>query len=82
MQYLKASELQLADVAELFENGYGTATVRKITEDGEITFFRPYVAASDFACGGYVICTIGIEEVVYHRSDSRMFKVVERKELK
>ncbi len=82
MEYRKASELQLADVAELFENGYGVATVKRITEDGEITFFRPYVATTDFSCGNHVICYIGIEEVVYHRSDSRMFKVVERKELK
>ncbi len=82
MTMLKASELKLADEVQLFDGAYGTATVKNITENGEITFFRTYVASADFSYTGGVICTIGIEEVVYHRSDTKMFKVWNRKDLK
>ncbi len=79
---LKASELRLADTVELFDGGYGTATVKNINEKGEITFFRPYVATADFSYTGGVICTIGIEEVVYQGYDTKMFKVWDRRSLK
>lgn len=59
--FVRADELQLADVVEAFAGPYGTATVKQI-KDGEITFFRPYVASGDFSYTGGVICTVGIEE--------------------
>jgi hypothetical protein len=58
---LKADELQLGDVVELFEGPYGCGTVKQI-KDGMITFFRPYTATADFSYTGGVICYVGIEE--------------------
>ena len=78
---LKAHELKLADIVELFDDGYGTATVVQITES-EIHFFRPYVHTADFSYTGGVIHTIGFEYCKYSLNSNRVFKVFQRTELK
>jgi len=75
------SELQLGDVAELFSGAYGTATVKSI-RDGNVTFFRPYVATADFEMGGTAICYTGIEEVTFMLDSKQEFEVYQRGTLK
>jgi len=78
---ITGQELRLADVVDLFDGPYRTATVKQI-RDGEVTFFRPYVASSDFEYTGGVICTIGIEEFKCLINTSHTYKLLQRKELK
>jgi len=85
MQTLKLSELKLADVVQLFDDEYGTATVKQI--DGDIvTFLRPYVITQDFSYAGGVICSLGYEECTYLKgtktADELKFNVYRRKELR
>lgn len=75
-EHVKLSELTLGDKVKLFDGPYGFATVRQV-KDGEVTFFRPYVATGDFSYTGGVICTIGIEEFKTNRTDQK-WEVIER----
>lgn len=55
------TELRLGDCVEVFQGPYGSAIVKQI-DDGQVTFFRPYGAHTDFAHTGGVICYVGVEE--------------------
>lgn len=78
---IKMSELRLADtVRSPFIQPYNIMTVKQI-ENGQVTFFRPYVHTSDFAHTGGVICYIGIEEFTTPIRDDFEYELLERKEL-
>jgi hypothetical protein len=79
---VRISDLCLADVVELFEGPFGTGTVRRITKDGEVIISRPYGVTQDFSYTGGVPFSVGVEEVSYFFSSSRMLKVFQRKELR
>ncbi|HEX9804595.1 MAG TPA: hypothetical protein VGA67_02850 [Candidatus Dojkabacteria bacterium] len=82
MELLKVNELNLADVVDLELESYSFATVENITED-DVILKRPYIHTSDFSYTGGVIVYTGMEEVkLLKKYDSRLFKVVLRKELK
>lgn len=69
--------LSLGDIVQLFDDGYGTATVVQITDD-EVHLFRPYVHTADFSYTGGVIPYIGTETVKLWRKDSRDIKLLRK----
>lgn len=81
-------DLKLADVVELFEGPFGTAVVTQIT-DAEVKLMRPFSVTADFSYTGGVLYSVGNEDCVYLKCDTRFnsksshrFKVWQRKELK
>lgn len=78
---LKTRDLKLADVVQLSEGDYMTATVSQVTED-EVTFIRPYIHTADFSYTGGVITYIGQETVKVYRDSKREYLVHQRKVLK
>lgn len=63
-------KIELGDVVSLgWDDGYHTATISQVHQDGTVDLFRPYTATADFSCAGReegsssVICYVGIEEV-------------------
>jgi hypothetical protein len=77
---VRIDELKPGDIVRvgvITQNGYDTATVKKVT-DSEITFFRPYVHTSDFIIGNRVICYIGIEEFSVNLGGSFTYELVKR----
>lgn len=66
--------LKLGDTVKLFDGGYGSAMVTKITET-ELTFFRPYASCSDFSME--VIEYIGVEHIIYSLDSSREFELLD-----
>jgi hypothetical protein len=78
---VKASQLKLADKVQLFDGGYGTATVQQITED-TVTLVRPYIQTADFSCTVGVITYIGLEDVKLYIGDTREVELLESKTLK
>lgn len=70
----KAAELKLTDQIRLFEDPYGWATVREITEE-EVILTRPYIATADFSYTGGVMTYIGLEEVKLWLGSDRVFEV-------
>jgi hypothetical protein len=73
-----AKGLQLADVVELFEGPYGTATVRQITAD-TVILARPYGVTADFITTGGVGFSVGVEECTYLKDSRTVFKVLQRR---
>lgn len=75
--------LGLGDVVSLFDDGYGTGTVSKITND-EVHVFRPYVHTADFSMSGgepgasAVMCYIGTETVKLWKRDYRMVTLLSK----
>lgn len=78
---LKAADLKLADVVELFEGPFGTGVVRQIRDD-VVTISRPHGVTADFSYTGGVLYSTGVEEVVYSVRSDHVFKVWQRKDLK
>lgn len=81
MQKIKVCDLKLADVVQLSDGAYMTATVSQVTAD-EVILTRPYIQTADFSYTGGVITYIGLETVKYYRHTERWVTVLERKELK
>lgn len=80
--FLHVRDLKLADVVQLYEGPFGTATVTQIKDD-VVHMERPYGATEDFSCTSGVITYIGHEDVRYERSHAKhTFRVWSRKELK
>jgi len=69
--------LGLGDIIELFDDGYGTATVQQVTAD-EVIAFRPYVHTADFSYTGGVMCYIGTETVKMGRCSDRTVKLLRK----
>ncbi len=78
---LKISELQLADIVEVFEGPFGTGIVRQIDKEF-VTVFRPYGTTADFSYTGGVICYTGTEEIKYPVTSKEPMKVYSRATLK
>jgi hypothetical protein len=79
---MKTCELTLGDTVEVFNDGpwnYGIVTQIR---DGIIHIFRPYGCCADFSYTGGVIPYVGFEDVTYEVTNSRDWKVLERKILK
>jgi hypothetical protein len=72
---LKACELKLGDVLQIFDGPYGTGTVTRIWE-GQIDIERPYGHTSDFSySGGSVVFYTGMEHMQFPVDSSRVFNV-------
>lgn len=57
-------KLELGDTVSLnWEDGYDSATVCQLHEDGTIDLFRPYTHTADFSYTGGVICYVGFETI-------------------
>lgn len=78
---MKADKLKLADVVELGFSPFGSAVVKQIRDD-KVTLFRPYALTQDFSYTGGVICSVGIEEIVFELTSDREFEVVTRTNLR
>jgi hypothetical protein len=71
---LPIRDLKLADVVQLFDGPFGTATVVKVTGD-EVCMERPYGTTCDFSYTHGVIAYIGNEHVRCPRDSSRIVLV-------
>lgn len=78
---LPIRDLKLADVVQLYEGPWGTATVTQVTDD-VVHMERPYGTTVDFSSTSGVIAYIGHEHVRYPRDSSHILLVWERKDLK
>ena len=80
-EHVKTCDLRLADVVKVFDGPWSTGIVTHI--DGNmVTMFRPYGTTADFSYSGGVIPYIGTETIKVPVDSSRMFLVMERKELR
>lgn len=77
---IKAKDLRLADVVQIIDGAYHTATVKQI-ENGYATLFRPYTHTENFSCTAGVICYVGVETFQIRMDDS-IIHLWERKDLK
>lgn len=59
-------KIGLGDVVNfrgIADEGYNTATVSQVYDDGTVDLFRPYVHTADFSYTGGVICYVGINNI-------------------
>lgn len=74
-------ELQLADVVQVLEGPWGTATVVQI-KDNIIHLERPYGTTADFSYTGGVIAYVGLERFTMFADSKTTVTLWQRKELK
>ena len=76
-----ARDLKLADIVQLSDGPFMTATVFKIETD-MVHLKRPYIQPADFSHGGEgyksVIVYIGTEDIAVHRDDTRPLDLLRR----
>jgi hypothetical protein len=67
MQTLKANELKTGDIVQIFDDAFGTAIVKNVTDDS-VFLYRPYGTNFDTIYSNGLICTMGLEEYSIFRN--------------
>jgi hypothetical protein len=80
---VQVADLRPADIIDLgLTEGYGTATVESIDDEGTVTTLRPYVADAGFLTTSGVITYLGWEYVKLYQHSDREVTLLRRSTLK
>jgi hypothetical protein len=76
-EMVTANKLSIADIVQVFDDAFGTAIVKQVTEK-EISFFRPYAVNADFSYTGGVLCYTGTEEWSVPNNDHTRYRRIRK----
>jgi hypothetical protein len=81
---IRVEQMRLGDRVRLYPRPLHCFTdmVVKQINEGDVTFFRPYVHTTDFSFQRGVICYVGIEEYTVRINDTNEYELLERVSLR